>query len=153
MKRQIALDTETTGLLCYDGHRIMEIGCVEIIDRKITKNIFHSYLNPERRIDPEARDITGLNEIFLQTKPKFLSIVNDFFKFLENADEIIIHNANFDINFINNELKLVNFRVTDIRKYFDIFDTLSFARKKHPGKRNNLNALCSRYNIDNTVNI
>ncbi|HFL8819476.1 MAG TPA: DNA polymerase III subunit epsilon [Candidatus Azoamicus sp. OHIO2] len=147
--RQIALDTETTGLLCYDGHRIIELGCVELIDRKITGKIFHSYLNPNRKIDPIAKDITGLNENFLQSKPEFSHIVNDFFDFIDKSDELIIHNAIFDINFINNELHLVNFKINDIRKHFKIFDTLTFSRKKHPGKKNNLDALCRRYNIDN----
>ncbi len=149
--RQIALDTETTGLLYYNGHRIIEIGCVEIIDRKITGNFFHTYLNPKRKIDSEAKDITGLNEIFLEDKPVFSDIVNNFFNFLKYSDEIIIHNANFDINFINNELRLSDFKIKDLKSYFNIFDSLSFARKKHPGKRNNLNALCQRYNIDNKI--
>lgn len=148
--RQIVLDTETTGLLYYEGHRIIEIACVEMIDRKITGKIFHTYLNPKRKLDASARDITGLNESFLQDKPIFLDILNDFLNFIANADEMIIHNAAFDVNFINNELRLVQATITDIRKYINIFDTLDFARKKHPGKRNNLNALCKRYNVDNT---
>ncbi len=147
--RQIALDTETTGLLYYSGHRIIEIGCVEIIDRKLTGNIFHTYLNPQRALDSEAKYITGLDEFFLRTKPFFVDIIDDFYNFIEFSDELIIHNANFDVNFINNELKLSNFKIKDLRKNFNIIDTLNLARKKHPGKKNNLNALCTRYNIDN----
>lgn len=146
--RQIALDTETTGILYYEGHKIIEIGCIEIIDRKITGNVFHSYLNPHRKIDEGAKIITGLTENFLKDKPIFLDIVDEFFKFINGADEIIIHNANFDVNFLNSEFKIANFKIVDFREYFKIFDTLSYARKKHPGKKNNLNSLCKRYNID-----
>lgn len=148
--RQIVLDTETTGLLYYEGHRIIELACVEIIDRKITGNVFHTYLNPKRKLDRTAKDITGLNESFLKTKPVFSDISSDFFNFIGNADDLIMHNAAFDVNFINNELRLISSVVTDIKKCFRVFDTLDFARKKHPGQRNNLNALCKRYNVDNT---
>lgn len=146
--RQIVLDTETTGLFYYEGHRIVEVGCVEIIDRQITGNYFHSYVNPGRLLDETVKEIIGINDLFLLNKPFFSNVVEDFFNFIKNSDEIIIHNANFDINFINNELRLCNFRIQDIRKCFNIFDTLSFARKKHPGKKNSLSALCERYNID-----
>lgn len=145
--RQISLDTETTGLFYYQGHRIIEIGCVEILNKEITKNTFHSYINPERDVEKEAKKITGLTENFLKNKPLFKDVVDNFFKFIENADEIIIHNAAFDINFINNELKILNYKIKNIKDYFKIFDTLDFARKLYPGKKNNLNALCERYNI------
>lgn len=147
--RQIALDTETTGLRYYEGHRIVEIGCIEIIDRKITDKKFHTYINPLRQIDPEARKITGISDDFLTSQPLFQDVVNNFLDFLENAEEIIIHNANFDVNFINNELRISNSRLKDIKSQFQIFDTLVLARKLHPGKKNNLNALCERYNIEN----
>lgn len=148
--RQISLDTETTGLLYYQGHRIIEIGCVEILDKKITDNVFHSYINPERKIDKDAKKITGLTDDFLKNKPLFKDILSNFFDFIKNADEIIIHNAAFDINFINNELKLLNYKIKNIKNNFKIFDTLDFARKIHPGKKNNLDALCNRYNVNIT---
>lgn len=146
--RQISLDTETTGLFYYQGHRIIEIGCVEIIDRKITKNTFQAHINPERLIDNEAKKITGLTDLFLKDKPLFKNIVDFFLTFIKDADEIIIHNAPFDINFINNEFKIINHEIKNIKNNFKIFDTLELARKLHPGKKNNLNALCMRYNIN-----
>lgn len=146
--RQISLDTETTGLFYYQGHRIIEIGCIEIIDRKITTNTFHSYINPERDVDKDAKKITGLTEYFLKDKPLFKDIINNFFDFINNADEIIMHNAAFDVNFINNELKILNYKITDLKKHFKVFDTLGLARQMHPGKKNNLDALCNRYNIN-----
>ncbi|CAB3976432.1 DNA polymerase III subunit epsilon [Candidatus Azoamicus ciliaticola] len=145
--RQISLDTETTGLFYYQGHRIIEIGCVEIIDRKITKNTFQAYINPERLIDNDAKKITGLTDLFLKDKPLFKNVVNIFLNFIKDADEIIIHNAPFDINFINNEFKIINHDIKNIKHNFKIFDTLELARKLHPGKKNNLDALCMRYNI------
>lgn len=145
--RQISIDTETTGLFYYQGHRIIEIGCVEIIDNEITKNKFHSYINPERLIDYEAKKITGLTENFLKDKPFFKDIADNFFNFIKNADELIMHNASFDVNFINNELKIINHKIKNIKHDFKVFDTLELARKLHPGKKNNLDALCSRYNI------
>jgi DNA polymerase-3 subunit epsilon len=146
--RQIALDTETTGLFYYQGHRIIEIGCIEIINKKITNNFFHSYINPERNIDKDAKKITGLTENFLKDKPLFKDIIDNFLNFIDNADEIIIHNASFDINFINNELKIVNHKIKNIKNNFKIFDTLDFARKLYPRKKNTLDALCNRYNIN-----
>jgi DNA polymerase-3 subunit epsilon len=146
--RQISLDTETTGLFYYQGHRIIEIGCVEIIDRKITKNTFQAHINPERLIDNEAKKITGLTDLFLKDKPLFKNVVDIFLKFIKDSDEIIIHNAPFDINFINNEFKIINHEIKNIKNNFKIFDTLELARKLHPGKKNNLNALCMRYNIN-----
>lgn len=147
--RQIALDTETTGLTCHDGHKIIEIGCVEIINRQITSNIYNTHINPKRKIDIEAKKITGLTEDFLKDKPVFSQIAHDFYNFLKGADQIIVHNANFDINFINNEFKLMNFEITNLRKIFNILDTLEYARKIHPGKSNSLNSLCKRYNVYN----
>lgn len=146
--RQISLDTETTGLFYYQGHRIIEIGCIEIIDRKITKNTFQAYVNPERLIDNDAKKITGLTDLFLKDKPLFKNVVNNFLNFIKDSDEIIMHNAPFDINFINNEFKIINHDIKNIKHHFKIFDTLELARKLHPGKKNNLDALCIRYNID-----
>lgn len=144
----ISLDTETTGLLFYEGHKIIEIGCIEITDEKITDNIFHTYINPKRKIDEKAKKITGLTEDFLNDKPEFKDIINDFLNFIKGADEIIIHNAQFDINFINNELKLMKNDITDLTNYFKIIDTLELARKMHPGKKNNLDSLCKRYDVN-----
>lgn len=143
----ISLDTETTGLLFYEGHKIIEIGCIEIKNEKITNNIFHTYINPKRKIDEKAKKITGLTEEFLNDKPEFKDIINDFLSFIKGADEIIIHNAQFDINFINNELKIINNDIKDLASHFKIIDTLELARKIHPGKKNNLDSLCKRYDI------
>lgn len=148
--RQICLDTETTGLFFYLGHRIVEIGCVEILDKKITNNIYHTYLNPSRDIEKEAFEVTGITNDFLKDKPKFSDIVEDFFCFLNGADEIIIHNSDFDVNFINNELRLINYKFKDIRLEFNIFNTLSFSRMYLNEKKNSLDALCKKYNIDNS---
>ncbi len=147
--RQISLDTETTGLFCYDGHKIIEIGCIEIINKRITGKTFHAYINPDRKISLESKRITGITDDFLKKKPRFKDIMHIFLGFIKNAEEIIIHNANFDVNFINNELNLNNAKIKNIKKHFKIFDTLSFARRLHPGKKNNLDILCDRYNVDN----
>lgn len=147
--RQICLDTETTGLFFYLGHRIIEIGCVEILNKKITNNVYHVYINPSRNIDKEAIEITGITDDFLKDKPKFFDIVEDFFNFLEGSDEIIIHNSEFDVNFINNELRIINYKFKDIRSKFSIFDTLSFSRRNFNEKKNSLDALCKKYNVEN----
>jgi len=146
--RQISLDTETTGLDHQKGHRIVEIGCIEIINRKITNNTFQTYLNPKKTIDKSATEITGITNEFLEGKPKFEDIVDKFLEFISNSNAIIIHNANFDINFINNELYIINHKIKDIKDHFTIFDTLKFSRQLYPGKKNNLNALCKRHNIN-----
>lgn len=145
--RQIALDTETTGLSTKNGDRIIEIGCVEIIDRVITGKTFHTYINPERQVGTHTISITGIKDDFLLNKPKFVDIVDDFLKFIDNA-ELIIHNAVFDVEFINNELRLLNHEVQDISWERKIIDTLVLARTMHPGQRNNLDALCKRYKIN-----
>lgn len=146
--RQVVLDTETTGLSHQDGHRIIEIGCVEIINRRITKNTFHVYINPNRTIDKGAIEVHGISNEFLQDKPRFADIVDDYLAFTDGA-ELVIHNAPFDVGFLNNELALLNhpYKVEDKSS---IFDTLPFARKKHPGARASLDALCKRYGIDNS---
>jgi len=147
--RQIVLDTETTGLNPKEGHRIIEIGCVELINRRLTGNHFHVYINPEREIDQGAIDVHGITNEFLQDKPKFKDIVDDYAGFTEGA-ELIIHNAPFDVGFLNHELSLIAGETRRIETLSTVFDTLAFARKKHPGARNTLDALCKRYGIDNS---
>jgi len=142
------LDTETTGLSTKNGDRIIEIGCVEIINRQITGKTFHVYCNPECSIGKESIAITGIDDQFLLEQPKFAEIVEDFLQFIDKS-ELIIHNASFDLEFINNELKLLNHRIKDLSEELKITDTLMLARKMHPGQRNNLDALCKRYNLNN----
>lgn len=146
--RQIVLDTETTGIGHEKGHRIIEIGCIELIDRKFTNRHFHVYLNPERAVDEGAFKVHGISNHFLQDKPLFKDVLSDFLDFVNDA-ELIIHNAPFDVGFLNAELKLANWP-THLQKHCRIFDTLDYARKKHPGQRNSLDALCKRYEIDNS---
>ncbi len=149
--RQILLDTETTGLDPSKGHRITEIGCIEMVNRRETGKHFHTYLNPEREIDEGAQKITGLTRDFLQDKPKFSEIAADLRAFLTvEGTELIIHNAPFDLGFLNWEFKLVDQGHSDLEQSFSIFDTLVLARRLHPGQRNNLDAVCRRYNIDNS---
>ncbi|MDQ7091456.1 MAG: DNA polymerase III subunit epsilon [Methylococcales bacterium] len=147
--RQIVLDTETTGLNPKEGHRIIEIGCVELINRRLTGNHFHTYINPQRLIDKEAIDVHGITNEFLDDKPLFASIVDDFIAFINNA-ELIIHNAPFDVGFLNHEYQLTHRKLKKIGDHNPIFDSLAYARKKHPGQRNSLDALCKRYGINNS---
>jgi DNA polymerase-3 subunit epsilon len=146
--RQIVLDTETTGLATRDGHRIIEIGCVELCHRKITGKTFHTYLNPKRSIDEGAMRVHGITNEFVADKPCFRDIVAEFKKFIQGA-ELIIHNAPFDIGFLEYELSLLEDRWVAIRDHCKVIDTLVMARDKHPGQRNNLDALCKRYEINN----
>ncbi|KTD19467.1 DNA polymerase III subunit epsilon [Legionella israelensis] len=146
--RQIVLDTETTGIGHEHGHRIIEIGCVELIDRRITKNHYHVYLNPQRTIDDGAFKVHGISNEFLKDKPEFNEIVEEFLAFIDGA-ELIIHNAPFDVGFLNSELTHVKWHKR-LEDYCNIFDTLVYAREKHPGQRNSLDALCKRYDIDNS---
>ena len=146
MNRQIILDTETTGLDRKSGHRIIEIGCVEIINRKYTGNEFHVYLNPERDSDPGALEVHGLTTEFLSDKPKFEEIYEDFISFVKDS-ELLIHNAEFDIGFLNHELKLADLDIKIEDHVNKITDTLSIAREKHPGQRNSLEVLTDRYQI------
>ena len=147
--RQIVLDTETTGLDLKLGHRIIEIGCVEIIDRKITKRYFHKYVNPRREIDKGAMDVHGLTNEFLSDKPIFDSIFDAFFEFIEGS-ELIIHNAAFDLGFLENEIRIIRPDLESLRESFPVIDSLELARAKHPGQKNNLDALCKRYGVDNS---
>jgi len=142
--RQIILDTETTGLDPKMGHKIIEIGGVEIIDKIRTGNFFHFYINPERNVPDDAFKIHGISTQFLKDKPKFREIANDFVSFIGN-DDLIIHNAAFDLKFINHELESINLKPIISNK---IIDTLLLARKKFPGSPASLNALCKRFNID-----
>lgn len=147
--RQVVLDTETTGLNPRDGHRIIEIGCVELINRRVTQNTFHVYINPNRIIDEGAIKVHGISNEFLQDKPVFENIVDDYLGFTEGA-ELIIHNAPFDVGFLNNEFSLLKGKKKKVEDSCTVFDTLPFARKKHPGARASLDALCKRYGIDNS---
>ena len=146
--RQIVLDTETTGLEPSQGHRIIEIGCVELVDRKLTGKHYHQYIQPEREIDQGALEVHGISNEFLADKPVFCHIVDEFLAFVDGA-ELIIHNATFDISFLDHELTLAANKVKKISKICSVIDSLVLARSKHPGQKNNLDALCKRYAIDN----
>jgi DNA polymerase III subunit epsilon len=145
--RQIALDTETTGLVPSEGHRIIEIGCVEIIDFQLTGRVFHTYLQPNAAIEPSATAIHGITDRMLKDKPRFEEVVNDFLEFIRDA-KLIIHNAAFETVFFNHELSLLKPPRAGIENYCEIFDTLTLARSKHPGKDNTFDELCKRYKID-----
>jgi DNA polymerase-3 subunit epsilon len=144
--RQIVLDTETTGLDPLQGHRIIEIGAVELVNRKLTGNNFHEYLNPQREIDAGAVNVHGLTSRFIQDKPLMADISDKFLTYISDS-ELIIHNAKFDIGFINAELARLNQKLAADHR---VIDTLLLARERHPGQKNNLDALCKRYNIDNS---
>lgn len=147
--RQIVLDTETTGLDPAQGHRVIEIGCIEIENRRLTGRHFHCYLNPDREIDEGAVQVHGITSAFLADKPRFRNVADDFLHFVSEA-ELIIHNAPFDIGFLNSELKLIGGQHGRMEDYCSVVDTLTMARKKHPGQRNSLDALCKRYEVDNS---
>lgn len=147
--RQIVLDTETTGLEVRLGHRIIEIGCIELINRRVTDNHWHFYINPEREIDSGAFDVHGISREFLQDKHRFFEIADDFLDYIDGA-ELIIHNAPFDVGFLNHELGLLGNSDQPVEERCNILDTLLMARQKHPGQKNNLDALCKRYQIDNS---
>ncbi|UOA07715.1 DNA polymerase III subunit epsilon [Methylobacter sp. S3L5C] len=147
--RIVVLDTETTGLNPQEGHRIIEIGCVEMVKRRLTGKRFHVYINPDRIIDDGAIAVHGITNQFLDDKPHFDQIVDDFIGFIKDA-ELVIHNAPFDVGFINKEFSLLKNKTGAVTDYSEVFDTLAYARKKHPGQRNSLDALCKRYGIDNS---
>ena len=146
--RQIILDTETTGIDPKQGHRIIEIGCVEMVDRKLTKNHFHVYINPDRKVEEEAFQVHGISDEFLADKPRFNQVAQDFLNYIQGA-ELVIHNAPFDVGFIDHEFALLG-NMPKVADVCSVFDTLAFARSKHPGQKNNLDALCKRYGIDNS---
>ena len=145
--RLIVLDTETTGLDFNDGHKIIEIGCVEIINRKITNNIYHQYIRPNKMIDDKAREIHGITNEFLEDKPLFSEIINQFIQYLSDSD-LIMHNAPFDVGFLKKELENAKHDPDLIDGRRNVYDTLKIARNINPGKRNTLDALCDRYSID-----
>jgi len=145
--RQIVLDTETTGLSTSHGHRIIEIGCIELVNRRPTGREFQCFLNPDREIDQGAVAVHGISREDLETAPRFPEIVDELLEFLKDA-ELVIHNAEFDVGFIENELTLMKHDKPRITQHATVLDTLSMAREKHPGQRNSLDALCKRYEID-----
>jgi len=147
--RQVVLDTETTGLDPAQGHRVIEIGCVEIDNRKLTGRHYHCYLNPDREIDAAAIEVHGLTSQFLSDKPRFRQIESEFLEFIDGA-ELVIHNAPFDVGFLDAELRGTKSEAQSIANYCGILDSLLLAREKHPGQRNSLDALCKRYGVDNT---
>jgi len=146
--KEVIIDTETTGLSVKDGHRIVEIGCIELENLIPTKNKFHCYLNPERKVSEKALEVHGYSDEFLSDKKKFKEIVDDFLNFIKNK-KLIIHNAEFDLSHLNNELKLLNKKVLEN----DVVDTLILARDKFPGSSVSLDALCKRYRIDNSKRV
>ncbi len=153
MSRQIFLDTETTGLEAAQGHRIIEIACVEMVNRRLTRNNFQRYLNPEREIDPGAQQIHGISLEFLADKPKFADIADEFLQYLGDA-EIVIHNAAFDVGFLNTEFRRIEkppFDVASDDARRSILDTWKMAREQFPGRKNSLDALCERFEIDNSA--
>lgn len=147
--RQVVLDTETTGLEVEEGHRILELGCVELLDRKLTRRQFHHYINPEREVDDGALAVHGITREFLVDKPRFADIFDEFLDFVRGA-ELVMHNAEFDITFLNYEMSLMPGKCGVITDYCSVVDSLEIARNKHPGQKNNLDVLCKRYNIDNS---
>ena len=146
--RQVVLDTETTGLSPQTGDRLIEIGCVEMIDRKLTGNTFHRYINPMRDVNPGAFKVHGISTEFLQDKPLFKEVKEELKDFIEGA-ELIIHNAPFDVGFLEFEFKLLDDPWENLEEFCHITDTLMMARQMHPGQKNNLDALCKRYEINN----
>lgn len=147
--RQIVLDTETTGLETSQGHRIIEIGCVELFNRRLTGRHYHQYINPEREVDAGAFQVHGISNEMLADKPVFAKISAEFIEFVGDAD-LIIHNAAFDIGFINAEFSRLSPRPDYLETRCKVIDTLLLARAKHPGQKNNLDALCKRYGVDNS---
>ena len=145
--RQIVLDTETTGLATSQGHRVIEIGCVELVNRRITGNNYHTFLNPDRDIDEGAERVHGIGRADLETAPRFAEVVDELLAFIKDA-ELVIHNAEFDVGFLEHELKLMKHARPKITHHSTVLDTLTVARKLHPGQRNSLDALCKRYEVD-----
>lgn len=150
--RQVVLDTETTGMnkdgAIYLGHRIIEIGCVEVINRRLTGRHYHVYIKPDREVDPEAVTVHGITDEFLQDKPVFSEIADEFIDFIKGAD-LVIHNAPFDVGFMDQEFRFLNKKTQTTEEMSTVTDTLEMAKKLFPGKRNNLDVLCDRYGIDN----
>jgi len=145
--RQIILDTETTGLSTSQGHRVIEIGCIEMVNRRLTGREFHRFLNPDRDIDEGAEAVHGISREQLETEPRFPEIVDEFLAFVKDA-ELVIHNADFDVGFLEHELRLMKHAQPSITDHCMVLDTLTLAREIHPGQRNSLDALCKRYEVD-----
>jgi DNA polymerase-3 subunit epsilon len=145
--RQIVLDTETTGLAISQGHRIIEIACIEMVSRRFTGREYHCFLNPEREIDEGAEAVHGMSRADLENQPRFSDIADEFLEFIKDG-ELVIHNAEFDIGFLEYELKLMKYPKPEITEHAAVLDTLKLARKLHPGQRNSLDALCKRYDVD-----
>ena len=145
--RQIVLDTETTGLEPAAGHRIIELGCVELYNRRVTSSTFHRYVNPGRTVDAGALEVHGIDDEFLAAQPFFADVVSEFLEFVQDA-ELVIHNAEFDVEFINHELRRVPDAPRDIRELCQVLDTLALARRMHPGKANDLDSLARRHGVD-----
>ena len=141
--------TETTGLEPAQGHRVIELGCVELVNRRPTANRFHRYINPEREVDRGALEVHGIENEFLATQPRFAEVAKEFLEFVKGA-ELVIHNAEFDVQFLNHELKRLPGMPKDVRECCGVLDTLALARKLHPGQRNSLDALAKRYSVDNS---
>lgn len=146
--RQIVLDTETTGIDPAEGHRIIEIGCVELMERQPTGRHYHVYINPEREVEAEAITIHGITNDFLADKPVFSEIADEFFEFIKGA-ELVIHNAAFDVGFMDAEFARIRSKLKT-SEHCSVVDSLAIARKKHPGQKNSLDALCKRYGVDNS---
>ena len=147
--RQIVLDTETTGLDPKDGHRIIEIGCVEMDNRELTGRHYHVYINPDREVEDSAVEVHGITNDFLADKPRFEEIVDEFIEFIRGAD-LVIHNAPFDVGFMDHEFALVGGKTPRTADICSVTDSLAVARRKHPGQKNNLDVLCRRYGVDNS---
>lgn len=148
--RQIVLDTETTGIDPKEGHRIIEIGCVEVVNRRLTGNHFHVYINPGRHIEQEAIEVHGITNEFLADKPTFSQVAQEFVSFVKGA-QLVIHNAPFDVGFMDHEFGMeASTKGVITNQICDVLDTLTLARQMHPGQKNNLDALCKRYGIDNS---
>lgn len=147
--RQVVLDTETTGLEPSQGHRIIEIGCVEMVGRKFTGRHYHQYINPDREVEEGAIEVHGITNEFLADKPRFHEVAKDFLDFIDGA-ELVIHNAPFDVGFIDHEFKMLG-GYPKVASICGVIDSLVLARQKHPGQKNNLDALCKRYGVDNSA--
>ncbi len=145
--RQVVLDTETTGLSTTKGHRIIEVGCIELVNRRLTGREYHQFINPERDIDEGAERVHGISRGDLEGQPVFANIAEEFLEFIRGS-QLVIHNADFDVGFLNYELQLMSHANPMISDHADVLDTLSMARKLHPGQRNSLDALCKRYEVD-----
>jgi len=145
--RQIVLDTETTGLSTAQGHRIIEIGCIEMVDRRLTGREYHRFINPERAIDEGAERVHGISLADLEGQPLFADVAEEFLAFIHDS-ELVIHNASFDVGFLEYELMLMQHPRPEIVEHAQVLDTLGLARKMHPGQRNSLDALCKRYEVD-----